>query len=60
MAGNVREWTTENAAFEGNTVPYHRGGDFYSSGSIGPAACRLACNDSGISRGNGFRVVLYK
>ena len=59
MAGNVWEWTTENCPGNGFSILVNRGGNYSSSGSDYPAACRYGnvdFADSSIA----FRVVLYK
>lgn len=59
MAGNVWEWTTENCTFDGHSYLVIRGGIYFYSGSVYPAASRYNFRD----RANvdvAFRVVLYK
>ena len=59
MAGNVREWTTENCIRNDSSYFVNRGGYFYYSGSAGPAAYRYGSEDN-VNRDWTFRVVLYK
>ena len=59
MAGNVREWITENCTDNGNYLVVNRGGRYDYSGSDNPAAYRGRYNDKADSD-IAFRVVLYK
>ena len=64
MAGNVREYTSENCLYDDSEYdPYqgliNRGGDYLFSGVTHPASHREAFYDAD-SINVGFRVVLYK
>ena len=59
MAGNVWEWTTENCTYRGNSYLVDRGGDYFYSGSVYPAAYRGSTSDDAHFN-VAFRVVLYK
>ena len=60
MAGNVREWSTENSDYNGGII--YRGSDYSDSGGYDwPAALRSSGNTAdSYGRNIGFRVVLYK
>ena len=59
MAGNVFDWTTENCKYNGSNKSVMRGGDYYYSSSVTPAADRGYYDDSAADF-IGFRTVIYK
>ena len=59
IAGNIREWTTEECKHNNTDYCVSRGGYYYYSGANYPAANRKYSNDYE-SQNIGFRVVLYK
>ena len=56
LAGNLREWTTENSS--SNKVV--RGGDWYESASSYPAKSRTAISVNTADYSTGYRPILYK
>ncbi len=58
IAGNVFEWTLEKTSYD--KVPCAtRGGDYYNSGSVAPAARRDYNGTTGVNCGIGFRFTLW-
>ena len=58
IAGNVWEWTLEYTAGSSNPCAL-RGGDYYRSGSVGPATYRSTVSTAYCYNNVGFRLSLY-
>ncbi len=60
MAGNVWEWTTENALSDETSYYIIRGGSYGVPALTRPASYRAACESSMDDNALAFRVVIYK